>query len=159
MSRARSLLVSVAVGLALAAIAQPSPVRIARSSAATSAPVITLGGPASTHPISPGFLGLSIEYFAIPSYAGTDPNNIDPVFVQLVRNLTDGQPPDLRIGGDTTDSTWWPVPGTSVPAGIKEALTPEWAAITRALATTLQARLTLGINLEADSTTIAGTEA
>ena len=85
MSRARSLLVSVAVGLVLASIAQPSP--------AATAPVITVGGPATSRPIPPGFLGLSLEYFAIPSYAGTDPNAIDPVFVQLVRNLAGGQPP------------------------------------------------------------------
>lgn len=151
MSRPRSLLVAVAVGLVLASIAQPSP--------AATAPVITVGGPATSGPIPPGFLGLSLEYFAIPSYAGTDPNAIDPVFIQLVRNLAGGQRPEIRIGGDTTDRTWWPIPGTRTPAGVTATLTPGWAAVTRALANTLGARLTLGINLEADSATVARTEA
>jgi Glycosyl hydrolase family 79 C-terminal beta domain len=159
MSRARSLLVSVAVGLVLASIAQPSPARIARASPAMTAPVVTVAGPAATRPIPPGFLGLSLEYFSIQSYAGTDPNNIDPVFVQLVRNLAGGQPPELRIGGDTTDRTWWPIPGTRTPAGVTATLTPAWAAVTRSLVTELGARLTLGINLEADSATVAATEA
>ena len=39
------------------------------------------------------------------------------------------------------------------------ALTPGWTAVTRALARALGARLILGINLEADSTAVAGTEA
>ncbi len=151
MSRARSLLVSVVVGLVLASIAQPSH--------AATAPVVTVGRPAAVRPIPPGFLGLSLEYFAIPSYAGTDPSNIDPVFVQLVRNLAGGQPPDIRIGGDTTDRTWWPVPGTSTPAGVNETLTPSWISITKALAAATGARLTLGINLEADSATVAANEA
>ncbi|HUA03589.1 MAG TPA: glycosyl hydrolase family 79 C-terminal domain-containing protein [Solirubrobacteraceae bacterium] len=151
MRRARSLLVSAAAALVLAAAAPASP--------AANAPVITVGGPAATRPIPAGFLGLSLEYFAIPAYAGTDPSNLDPVFLQLVRNLSVGAPPNIRIGGDTTDGTWWPVPGTPTPAGVKEALTPGWADITQALAAALGARLTLGINLEADSTTIAATEA
>jgi Glycosyl hydrolase family 79 C-terminal beta domain len=150
MSRPRSLLVAVAVGLVLASIAQPSP--------AATAPVITVGGPATSGPIPPGFLGLSLEYFAIPSYAGTDPNAIDPVFVQLVRNLAGGHRPEIRIGGDTTDRTWWPIPGTRTPAGVTATLTPGWAAVTRALTNALGARLTLGINLEADSATVARTE-
>ncbi|MBV8219106.1 MAG: hypothetical protein JO325_11625, partial [Solirubrobacterales bacterium] len=83
----------------------------------------------------------------------------DPVFVQLVRNLAGGQPPEIRIGGDTTDRTWWPVAGMRTPAGVTAALTPGWAAVTRSLATELGARLTLGINFEADSAAVAATEA
>jgi hypothetical protein len=40
-----------------------------------------------------GFLGLSLEYRAIETYAGQDPTAIDPVFEQLVRNLTPAQAP------------------------------------------------------------------
>jgi len=159
MSRARSLLVSVAVGLGLASIAQPSPARIARPNPAATAPVVAVRGPAASRPIPPGFLGLSLEYFAIPYYAGTNPNNIDPVFVQLVRNLAGGQPPDIRIGGDTTDRTWWPVAGTPTPAGVNQTLTPGWIETAKALALTLGAKYTLGINLEADSATVAAAEA
>ena len=75
-------------------------------------------------PIPAGFLGLSLEYFAIPAYAGTDPRQLDPVFVQLIRNLAGGSPPELRIGGDTTDRTWWPIPGMRTPAGVNAHADP-----------------------------------
>ena len=107
----------------------------------------------------PAFSGISLEYWALPGYAGSDPSAIDPVFVQLIRNLADGYPPELRIGGYTTDITWWPRPGLARPAGASYALTRRWIAVARALAATLGARLILGINLEADSPTVAAVEA
>src|ERR1700733_923419 len=109
--------------------------------------------------IPAGFLGFSLEYTAVEGYAGRDAHAINPVLVQLIRNLTPGQRPVLRIGGDTTDWTWWPVPGVSKPGGIRYALTPNFARVTSALAHELNARLILGINLEADSATVASTEA
>jgi len=125
MSRPRLLLVCIAVALGLASIA------IAKPTAHATTTVLTNGGPATTRPIPPGFLGLSIEYFAVPAYAGTNPEQVDPVFVQLVRNLAGGDPPQLRIDGDTTDRTWWPVPGMPTPAGVNETLTPGWIATTK----------------------------
>jgi hypothetical protein len=110
-------------------------------------------------PIAPGFLGLSLEYNSIEPYAGTDARAVDPVFVQLVRNLNPGQSPVLRIGGDTTDWTWWPVPGLQQPRGVNITLTPRWIAVTRALSQELRARLILGINLEANSVELASVEA
>jgi hypothetical protein len=109
--------------------------------------------------IASGFLGLSIEYPAVEAYTGTSPSALNPVFLQLVRNLAPGQAPVLRIGGDSTDLTWWPVAGVARPAGIKYTLTPGQVQVLRSLATTLGARLILGINLEADSTTVAVAEA
>ena len=64
-----------------------------------------------------GFLGLSLEFRSVEAYAGDDPTALDPVFVQLVRNLAPGQAPVLRIGGDSTDWTWWPTPGIARPPG------------------------------------------
>jgi hypothetical protein len=110
-------------------------------------------------PIPPGFLGLSLEYNSIEQYAGTDPQAVDPVFVQLVRNLNPGQSPVLRIGGDTTDWTWWPVPRLKQPPGVTYTLSPRWIEITRALTQKLRARLILGINLEADNVELARLEA
>ena len=128
------------------------------------ATVLSVGAPAAVQPIAPGFLGLSLEYWAVPLYAGSDyaasyAPAINPVFVQLVRNLAGGQAPVLRIGGDTTDSTWWPVPGATTPPGVSYALSPTWVQITRDLASELRAKLILGINFEADSATVASTEA
>lgn len=108
-----------------------------------------------------GFLGLSLEYSALEAYTGADPARVDPVFVQLLRNLAPepGQPVPLRIGGNSTDSTWWPVKGESPPQGGRYALTQTWLADTRALAAAVPAQLTMGVNLAAGSPRVAGAEA
>ena len=110
-------------------------------------------------PVPSGFVGLSMEYPAVEAYAGSDPQALDPVFLALVRNLAPGQRPVLRIGGDSTDWAWWPIAGVSQPAGIKYDLTPRLLAVTKALSAALNARLIMGINLEADSTAEAAGEA
>jgi hypothetical protein len=121
--------------------------------------LLLVGGPAPVQPIRSGFLGLSLEYGSIEPYAGTDPSAIDPVFLGLIRNLTPGQAPVIRIGGDTTDHTWWPVAGMPRPPGVRITLTPTWLAVTRMLAQDLNAHLILGVNLEADSLPLAAAEA
>jgi glycosyl hydrolase family 79 len=119
---------------------------------------LTIGRPTG-RTIPSGFLGLSIEYPALLPYTGTDPRAINPVFLQLIRNLAPGQAPSLRIGGDTTDWTWWPVAGMTKPRGIRYTLTPAWMRVTHALAREVNAHLILGINLELDSTRAASAEA
>jgi hypothetical protein len=109
--------------------------------------------------IPAGFLGLSFEYPALRAYTGSDPGAINPVLLALIRNLSPNQSPNLRIGGDTTDWTWWPVPGARKPRGVRYTIGPDWAAITAALANDLGAKLILGVNLEVDSPEVAGTEA
>ncbi|HET6870138.1 MAG TPA: glycosyl hydrolase family 79 C-terminal domain-containing protein [Solirubrobacteraceae bacterium] len=108
-----------------------------------------------------GFLGLSFEYSALEGYTGADPTALDPVFVRLLRNLAPapGQPVPLRIGGNSTDATWWPVNGVSPPQGVRYALTPTWLADTHALAAAVPAGLIMGVNLAADSPRLAGAEA
>jgi hypothetical protein len=162
LSHFRSVLSAGAGMAAFALLAAPAAAPAPAASAAApsaGARLVTIGGPAAVQPIAPGFLGLSLEYFAVPSYAGEDPHAIDPVFIQLVRNLTGDAPPVLRIGGETTDNTWWPAPRVSRPAGGTFPLTPGWIAIARAMSAQLNARLILGINLEADSTALAAAEA
>ncbi len=123
------------------------------------AQTLTVGQRTSGRPIPAGFLGLSLEYPALEAYAGPNPNAINPVLVQLIRNLSPGQAPNLRIGGDTTDWTWWPVPGVAKPGGVRYSLNRRFAAVAAALAHGLGARVILGIQLEADSAKVAGTEA
>jgi Glycosyl hydrolase family 79 C-terminal beta domain len=121
---------------------------------------VLVGGSVAPGPELPnGFLGLSLEYPAIEAYAGTDPAHIDPVFEQLIRNLAPSQAPVLRIGGDSADSTWWPVAGATRPPGVTFTLGPRWVQVMRALTTALQAKLILGVNLEADSPGLAAAEA
>ncbi len=65
----------------------------------------------------------------------------------------------LRIGGDSTDWTWYPVAHMRRPPWVRYTLTPQWIGVTRALAQALKARLIFGINLEADSSRVASAEA
>ncbi len=109
--------------------------------------------------IPAGFVGLTTEYRGLEAYAGLDPQALDPVFVQLIRNLAPDQSPVLRIGGDSTDWTWWPTPGVARPGGVKYDLTANWLQVAHALAQTLDAHLILGINFEADSGRVAAAEA
>jgi hypothetical protein len=146
-------IVAVVIAL-LATMGSGSDLRVPPNTARLAVTQATVG-----RPIAPGFLGLSLEYNSIEPYAGTDPRAVDPVLVQLIRNLNPGQSPVLRIGGDTTDWTWWPVPGLRQPPGVTYTLTPRWIGVTRALAQELHAHLILGINLEADDVELSRIEA
>lgn len=119
----------------------------------------TVGASPTRASVPPGFLGLSLEYQAVPAYAGSAPGTINPTLVQLIRNLTPGQSPVLRIGGRSSDTTWWPMSHMRTPHGVKHSLTPAWMQTTRALAAALDARLILGVNLAAGSPKVAGAEA
>ncbi len=140
--------------VALTGYARAAPVSVPRDVA-----VVTVSNAAGGSRIQPGFLGLSLENTAIIPYAGRDPKAPDPVFLQLVRNLTPGQSPVLRIGGDSTDWAWYPVPGLSKPKGVRVTLGQRWLGVMHAVATDLNARLIMGIDLEADSRAAADGEA
>jgi hypothetical protein len=121
--------------------------------------VVTVSNAPGGRVIPAGFLGLSMEDTAVIPYAGPDPRALDPVFLQLVRNLTSGQPPVLRIGGDSTDWTWYPVPGLRKPNGVRVTLTRRWLAVMHSFAADLDARLIMGVDLEANSRDAADGEA
>jgi hypothetical protein len=120
---------------------------------------ITLTDTPVGHPVPGGFVGLSLEFPAVIGYAGSDPAQIDPVFAQLIRNISPRGGPGLRVGGDSSDRTWWPVPGMLRPGGITYNLTNRWAHVARALARAVGARIVLDINMEADSPQLSAYEA
>jgi Glycosyl hydrolase family 79 C-terminal beta domain len=109
--------------------------------------------------IAPGFLGFSFEFQGVRSYTGSDPHRINPVLIQLIRNLTPGQAPVLRIGGDSTDVSYVPAPGVHPPSFVDDPLGPSWLATTAALAHQLGARMIMGLNLAADQPRLAAAEA
>jgi hypothetical protein len=121
--------------------------------------VLTVQSAAVGPAIPPSFVGLSIEFPALEQYAGRNPAAVNPILLELIRNLAPGQRPVLRVGGDSTDWAWWPVPHMRKPPGIRYVITPRWVRSTRSIAQGLDARLILGINLEADSTRLAAAEA
>lgn len=64
---------------------------------------ISLPTKATGRRVPDGFLGFSFEFQAVRIYTGSDARDINPVFEQLIRNLSPGHRPVLRIGGDSTD--------------------------------------------------------
>jgi hypothetical protein len=121
--------------------------------------VVTISSTPFGNPVPGAFVGISLEYGTVFSAELPSPGGDDRVLAQLIRNLSPGYAPIIRIGGDSGDKTWWPIPGITRPHGVDFALTPAWLADARALARSAGARLILGINLETDSAAIAATEA
>jgi Glycosyl hydrolase family 79 C-terminal beta domain len=112
-----------------------------------------------SQPIPSGFVGFSFEFQAVRDYTGSDARAINPVLVQLIRDVVPGQAPVLRIGGNSTDQTWWPLPDTTEPPGIVYTLDKSWLTTTRALAVATGAKLILGVNLKLDNAAEAAAEA
>jgi hypothetical protein len=155
---AAAAVVAVVPAVAIANSAAAPRTSPARSSSASVETVsIDTGRP--RRPVPRAFIGLGLEYRTIPALAGTEPGHINPVLVQLIRNLDPRQRPLFRIGGQSTDRTWWPVRGIKQSPGITYSLTPRWMAVTKALADAVGARLMPGVNLEDDSTRVASVEA
>ena len=155
----RSALVLAAV---LAAGFGTHPAAIATTaSTSTTLPdaVVTIGRTPEGNPIPRGFVGVSLEYRTVADVERSGPGGVDPVLGQLIRNLAPGQTPVVRVGGDSTDWTWWPVPGCGAYWSHLRADASLQIARARDLAVSAGARLILGVNLEADNPVIAAAEA
>ncbi|MBV8218702.1 MAG: hypothetical protein JO325_09565 [Solirubrobacterales bacterium] len=171
----RALSVAVTGGALVPVLVAPAlvPLLVAPVSAATTPPppapptpppnparvTVRVGHGAVSHPVPSGFIGFSFEFSAVRDYTGSEPRAINPVLVQLIRDVAPGQAPILRIGGDSTDTSWWPLPGVTPPPGITYTLTKSWLETTRELAVETGAKLILGVNLKLDSLDEAAAEA
>ncbi len=144
-----SLCVLFGCGAGLAAAAAASPVWVGVNRAPLTSPLPT------------GFLGVALEVSTIPQWVGnaTTPAQVNPVLVQLLRNLNPVGPPSIRIGGQSTDRSWWPVPNLNDPSGVTYAIGTSWAKAALLLAERLDAQYVMSVNLEADSTRISQYEA
>ena len=120
---------------------------------------VTVGSPQAVAPIAPGFAGLALEFNYADKYAGNSPTDLNPVYEQFVRNLAPGTSPILRIGGDSTDHAWVPAPGIRHQAGLTFPVTTRWLATIARFARDVNARLMLGVNLEANDARLADVEA
>jgi hypothetical protein len=156
----------VAVGIVLLSALASAPVAAARRQHDSDpigvtgpALVASVSGAPSGDPTPPGFLGVSMEYFAAHRYTGLDPNAVNPVLVQLLRSLTTGRQGVIRIGGNSADWTWWPAGGRFPPDGIRYSLSRNWLLSTRALAQQTGDKLILGLNLAAGRPSLAAAEA
>jgi hypothetical protein len=129
------------------------------STSAARLPVVSVDPGVEGATITDGFLGLSIEYWAIEAYAGKNPDAVNPVLARLIADLAPGQTPVLRIGGVSTDQTWWPVAGVKRPPGVFYRLNARRLKVMKGLADMTGARLIMGITFEAESRLLAGAEA
>ena len=120
---------------------------------------LTVSSRTVSNPLPPDYLGLAVEFDEIPLWAGTAPGSVNPVLAQLVANLDPTGHLQLRIGGLSTERTWWPVPGWTRPVGLTYTLTPAWMAEARNLAAATHAQLLPGVNLEANQPRLAQVEA
>ena len=74
----------------------------------------------------------------------------DTPFVRLLSNLSPGAPFLLRLGGNSGDDSWWPIPGMKkVP--YLYPLTPRWGGDVQALLTALGGKAILGVTLKVNS--------
>jgi hypothetical protein len=94
-----------------------------------------------------GFLGLATSLSTIPALAGA-PTDPDTPFINLVKSLSPGAPPLLRLGGNSGDSAWWPIPSMQKRQRFLYPLTPQWAARVHALLEALGGKTILGVNLK-----------
>lgn len=148
------LLATLALAIALVVPAFSSAISIALPLTEAS-----IAGTTYSQSMGNGYLGFSLEYSALHEYTGRDPDAINPMLLGLIRLLDPGQHPLIRIGGDSSDDTWWPMRGVIPPGGINYALTKGWMRTARAFAEDLGAKLIMGVNLEADRPALAAAEA
>jgi hypothetical protein len=115
---------------------------------------------ARTHgrPLPNDYLGVAFTYKPIEGWVGPPSRPVDPVLVQLIRNLAPHGRPLLRIGGESADHSWWPIPHYRKPFGITYNLTPAFTVAARRLAKAANAKLMLGVNLQADRSKLVKVE-
>lgn len=107
---------------------------------------VTLGVGAPTRPISPSYLGLSIEYWGLPLF-----ERHHRAFERVLSLLrVGGAPVILRVGGDSADRSFWD-PGPRHLPQWAFRLMPRWLRLTRALIEHSPARLILDLNLVTSS--------
>ncbi len=119
---------------------------------------LVVGKTPASPPIRAGFVGVTTEFWDMFKEVGTNPAQPDTAFEQVLKNLAPDGGLDLRIGGETADWTWWPVPGMVRPPWARWTLTPTWMAVAKKLLEDLHAHLIIGINMEADNPVVATTE-
>lgn len=150
--RVRRMLVALAVGGVLASASHGAPPARAYGFH------LTVTRHAVTQPLPASFLGLALEYGTVPEWTSQD-GHPNPILPALLRNLAPAGRPSIRIGGQSEDRSWWPVPGLHRPVGVTQSLGPSWIRSARRLVKETGARLLVGINLEAGSSQISQMEA
>ncbi|QEC49508.1 hypothetical protein FSW04_19340 [Baekduia soli] len=101
--------------------------------------------------VPPSFAGFSIEYWSALDYLGAF-GQVNPAFAQLARTLAHGGrgAPTIRLGGNSTDGTWWNPDGVPRPPGIDTDLTVTWLQQLKTWTAATRTPMVLGVNLGLD---------
>ena len=132
------------------------------TSAAARAPLARVeADPAVKGPaVARSFLGYSIEVQQLEPFAGPAGVPVNPVTLQLTRNLAafGGGAPMLRVGGGSTDLSY---PAASAqaarPKGMVHAITPGYLSLLTRYLTASRSKLLFGINFGLDQPSLAAT--
>ncbi len=116
---------------------------------------VRVGRALAVRPVASGFLGLSLEYYAIEWYLGADPQAPDPVFLALLRNLAPGGSINLRIGGDSADWLWLSTPGVKKGVALKVTINARTIQMLSVMTKALNAKLIVDLDLEDNSLKLA----
>jgi hypothetical protein len=111
---------------------------------------VSVSSASVARPLPQGFLGIAIEFRTVTSWEPGGSTPPDPVLAELVHNLKPIGRPSIRVGGESTDRSWWPTVGVPQPLGVTFTLGPAWGQALKQLAVSTDARLLLGVNLEAN---------
>jgi len=106
----------------------------------------------------PSFLGVSYELHQFPSATGVPATGPNYLFDRLLYGLAryGGGWPTVRVGGGSTDDTFWNPDGEPRPRGINHSIGQAWLAGLTSFATRSRAPLILGLNLATPDPGIAG---
>jgi hypothetical protein len=98
--------------------------------------------------VPPSFAGFSVEYWSALDYLGAF-GQANPAFAQLSQTLAHGGrgAPTIRLGGNSTDGTWWNPDGAARPTGIDTDLNAAWLAQLKAWTQVTRTPMILGVNL------------
>jgi Glycosyl hydrolase family 79 C-terminal beta domain len=103
------------------------------------------------------FSGFSIEYPDLKNFTGQRVTGLNPIFPQLLNNLgayKNGWP-IVRVGGNSTDESWWNPTLRSRPLGVKNDVTNDTLNNLAGSTATTGSRFILGLNLGQNNPTLA----
>ena len=109
-------------------------------------------GDAKSVAIPSDFVGFSLELTSIGAYLGRYPDQLNGVFLQMMKNLGSGV---LRLGGNSTDDGCWRTASGPLPEGCTFEVTPNGLAIVAAAMKATGWRALIGVNLAEYSSTRA----
>jgi Glycosyl hydrolase family 79 C-terminal beta domain len=103
------------------------------------------------------FSGFSFEYPDLKNFTGQRVTGFNPIFPQLLKNLATYKNgwPMMRIGGNSTDESWWNPTLRSRPLGVKNDITNDILDNLAESTPTDGSRLILGLNLGQNNPALA----